>query len=429
MTAHHPDPRRLFAFLDGKMAPREQMELRGHAEACPECARRLEGLRRTRAALRELGGRMPVPPADNPIAEAKLMQALRERAEPRVRVDWWWLPVTAGATLVLALLVLPRFRSSAGGGGVAVAGGEAVGTRGNVGTVMAVRGPVDAGPAADRLAAAHAGEDLAPSTMVRAGADAEAKLALVAGGDVTVAAATTVVMPADAEAPLRLEGGAIDVAVVPRPEGRKPFGVETPLARIEAVGTKFRVVHEAGRTSVDVQEGKVRFVSLHSDEEKLVVAGAKATVNGSGAIREGEDGALVAAAPAPPLPLPPAPPEVVPPEVVPGPAALATEEPVRIERPRGTIDGGKVRARVSRQRAAFGACRNDYILRGGTVLPEARVVFVVLEDGSIGRISVTLTPVDDAVLRECIERVFRSIEFPRPQGGPARVVYPIALTQ
>jgi anti-sigma factor RsiW len=431
MSGHAPDLRKLFAMVDGRLSPTDKLALRTHLEACKPCTDKLGELERTRAALREMGTRMPVPPDRDPNAEAKLMQAVEQRGAPGLRVAWWWLPATAGATLLLALLVLPTLRSASSGEppvtaqvdrtGPAAAGGAAA-------TVLAVRGQVENGPSLEALHAGTAGEELAPAAVVRTGADGEIRLALAAGGELTLGASSTLFLPEDPDGIVRLESGAVDVAVVPRAEGQSPFGVETPLARIEAIGTKFRVTHEAAFTAVDVREGKVRFVSLRSDEERLVLAGKSARADGEGRLADGPGEPVdVAVGPQPGEPTE-APMEFPAPGVDdPGTGDIATAEPVQVRRANGTIDQGKVRARVSRQRGALQACYSDYVMRMSPQAVEARVRFVVLENGTPGEIELNLS-VADQPLQECIERVFRAIEFPRPQGGPARVFYPVRFS-
>lgn len=437
MSGHAPDLRRLFAMLDGRLAPPEQLALRTHLATCKPCTDKLAELERTRAALRELGARMPLPPEEEPNAEAKLMQAIEKRGAPGPRVAWWWLPATAAATLLLALLVLPTLRSAPSGeappAGAAGAPREAVEGHG-IATVLALRGRVEEGPSPAELHPGHAGEELAPSVFLRTGPDGEVRLALAAGGEVTLGASSSMVLPEEIDGIVRLEAGTVDVVVTPRAESRPPFGVETPLARIEAIGTRFRVVHEATFTSVEVTEGKVRFVSLRSDEEQLVLAGSGARADGEGRLAAGPGAATtqVAVAPPPEAEAPGAP------EAGAGPGGdgsvddpideqIATEAPMQVRRANGTIDQGKVRARVSRQRGALQACYSDYVMRISPQAVEARVRFVVLENGSVGEIEPNLS-VDDAPLRQCIERVFRAIEFPRPRGGPARVFYPIRFS-
>lgn len=430
MSAHAPDLKKLFAMLDGRLAPSDRLALRTHLETCKPCTDKLAELERTRAALRELGTRMPRPPDQDPNAEAKLMQAVEQRGAPGLRVAWWWLPATAGATLLLALLVLPTLRSAPSGEAPVTAQVEGRGpavASGAVATVLALRGQVEEGPSLEQLHAGAAGEELAPAAVVRTGADGEITLALAAGGEVTLGASSTLFLPDEVDGIVRLEAGALDVSVVPRAEGRPPFGVETPLARIEAIGTKFRVLHEAEFTSVDVTEGKVRFVSLRSDEEQLVLAGKAARADGEGRLAEGPgEPTHVAAGPQPaepqddPLDFPT-------PSVDDPGGEPVVEAPVQVRRANGTIDQGKVRSRVSRQRGALQACYSDYVMRMSPQAVEARVRFVVLENGTVGELQPNLS-VEDPPLRECIERVFRAIEFPRPQGGPARVFYPVRFS-
>ena len=57
----------------------------------------------------------------------------------------------------------------------------------------------------------------------------------------------------------------------------------------------------------------------------------------------------------------------------------------------------------------------------------ANTTFTVDRHRHIEEIDVCLS-VDDPALAECIEEVFRSIEYPRPEGGPANVFYPIDLS-
>ncbi|MBI5486436.1 MAG: AgmX/PglI C-terminal domain-containing protein [Deltaproteobacteria bacterium] len=92
----------------------------------------------------------------------------------------------------------------------------------------------------------------------------------------------------------------------------------------------------------------------------------------------------------------------------------------------GAIDGGAVRAAVSRKRAAFQACYGDFMMRVRPVEVHVDARFVVDRSGETDEIAVCLS-VDDPTLESCIEEVFRSIEYPRPEGGRARIYYPIDM--
>ena len=93
----------------------------------------------------------------------------------------------------------------------------------------------------------------------------------------------------------------------------------------------------------------------------------------------------------------------------------------------GTIDGGAVRVAVTARRTSFQACYADFMMRVAPTPVRANTTFTVDRHRHIEEIDVCLS-VDDPALAECIEEVFRSIEYPRPEGGPANVFYPIDLS-
>jgi len=435
-----PSQKVLFALLDGRLPRADATAARIHLESCGFCGPAFERMKRVRSALRDLGERAPVPAEENLVTEAKVMQAVQVRGVPRGTVQWWWLPVRAAATLAIALVVFPRLRgggaepAGAGPSAATAAGAGSGAAAGGIATVLAVRGAAEAGSDPEALHEAHAGDALSGGSVVRCGDGCEENLELASGGTLTLRPGTEIVLPDERDGLIRLVSGSIRVSVVPRPEGRRPFGVETPAARVEAVGTEFEVAHVEGTTSVEVFEGRVRFVSLASEEERLVAAGVKARIGESGQVEAGE---TVAGATPPELGEEPG--ATVPPSAIEAPQETPTEgspaeaPPVQVRRPHGTIDGGAVRARVSRQRGALQACYNDYTLRLNPVALQVRVKFVVEEDGSVGGTDIALlaqdeSPIEDEPLRSCIDHVFRAIRFPRPCGGPAQVFYPLSLS-
>ena len=77
---------------------------------------------------------------------------------------------------------------------------------------------------------------------------------------------------------LELDEGTVEVAFHPRERGsfaahRERMTVETPDARVEVVGTVFRVTASGGATEVSVSEGTVRVVPRSGGEPRLVHAG------------------------------------------------------------------------------------------------------------------------------------------------------------
>ncbi|MCZ7677265.1 MAG: FecR domain-containing protein [Sandaracinaceae bacterium] len=115
---------------------------------------------------------------------------------------------------------------------------------------------------------------LEEGSLVRTGAREEADIQ-VADTMVRVGGASRVRIATLSPAHLALEllEGEVRVAYHPRERGRERMTVETPSARVEVVGTVFRVeVRESG-TRVSVSEGTVRVVPLDGSEARLVRAG------------------------------------------------------------------------------------------------------------------------------------------------------------
>jgi ferric-dicitrate binding protein FerR (iron transport regulator) len=78
---------------------------------------------------------------------------------------------------------------------------------------------------------------------------------------------------------IRVEQGSVDVAFHPIRRGEESFVVHTSSARVEVVGTEFRVnVDELGATTVSVSEGVVRVVPRADGAARLVHAGESVTV-------------------------------------------------------------------------------------------------------------------------------------------------------
>ncbi len=88
---------------------------------------------------------------------------------------------------------------------------------------------------------------------------------------------------------LELEDGAVRVAFHPRQRGRERMTVETPNARVEVVGTVFRVEVGGDGTRVAVSEGTVRVVPLDGGPVRLVHAGQRTHVEAAEIARADEE--------------------------------------------------------------------------------------------------------------------------------------------
>lgn len=232
-------------------------------------------------------------------------RALADRPVGDDRVDWQ----------VVRLRVRRRraLRTAGWALSTAVLAGAAVWlVRGWTGGATPGTGPSAVPPAASAPAAPGATEYrlLLPEPRVRVVADRAAELEVVSAAEVELRAGTVRV--------------AVDAS-----GGPVPFVVRTPAARIEVLGTRFGVRHDAGGTSVAVLEGRVR-VATAAGVERIVDAGGEwpagdeprllgapwraelvrvlGAAGASGGATGSEEPRLATAVPALPPPEPPSPP-------------------------------------------------------------------------------------------------------------------------
>lgn len=139
---------------------------------------------------------------------------------------------------------------------------------------------------------------------------------------------------------LDLLEGSVRVEFHPRERGRERMTVETPSARVEVVGTVFRVEVRDGGTDVSVSEGVVRVVPLDGSEVRLVHAGERTHVDGERRAESAETSREVveASEPAEPVELAQAPAE----EQDDGPTIEEPADPAaRLELARRLIERGR----------------------------------------------------------------------------------------
>lgn len=102
-------------FLDERVSPREQENVRRHLDGCASCAEKLAALKKTRALVTDLG---EVPPP--PWLRQNIMAAVRDEAEKkRVWERWFYplpikVPLHIAATLVVAVFAVYVYRAGEG---------------------------------------------------------------------------------------------------------------------------------------------------------------------------------------------------------------------------------------------------------------------------------------------------------------------------
>lgn len=204
---------------------------------------------------------------------ASFAQRVGQRLRDRQRQQWRW----RGAVLLAALglitaglfLWTPRWTPVAATGTTEQAGAES-GPRTDAGLVW--------GRLVDRIVT---GEEAGIGPMPGAGlhpgdhlqTDAETRLIFADGrhGLYELAAASTFILPT-ADSPARLLAGRLRVSVLaPRPDD--PLLIETPHARIQVRGTRFRLQVDADVSELQVDEGMVAFANHAGTDQAHVRAG------------------------------------------------------------------------------------------------------------------------------------------------------------
>lgn len=102
-------------FLDERVSPLEQENVRRHLDGCASCAEKLAALKKTRALVADLG---EVPPP--PWLRQNIMAAVRDEAEKkRVWERWFYplpikVPLHIAATVVIAVFAVYVYRAGEG---------------------------------------------------------------------------------------------------------------------------------------------------------------------------------------------------------------------------------------------------------------------------------------------------------------------------
>jgi len=92
----------------------------------------------------------------------------------------------------------------------------------------------------------------------------------------------------------------------------------------------------------------------------------------------------------------------------------------------GELDEAIVRRYVRRKETQLAYCYEREVLASPTLGGTLRASFIINLGGNVS--DATASGVGNAKVEACIVEVLKSIEFPRPDGGPVRVTYAFVLT-
>ena len=123
MTGCEQYEEKIYALLDGDLAPEEEAALREHMARCPDCARLYEAASAAAEILREEQAEPPAALAEGVMARVAAYEAQKKKTQPagRVKTLRRWLPMAAAACLavVIAGAVLPGLLAGKRTGGAA----------------------------------------------------------------------------------------------------------------------------------------------------------------------------------------------------------------------------------------------------------------------------------------------------------------------
>jgi ferric-dicitrate binding protein FerR (iron transport regulator) len=273
----HHEEEALWALAAGELEPEARLRVEMHVANCPTCARRLAGVKETRALLRETRSSTPQVRWTR-VDERVLGEATRHFARLERRPRWTWMLATVGACAAVVLALLPH------PGGMPLAPEPAaVAQREEAPLPTPVpTPPIEVEGEADAWVlevdgAGHAlrsGAGLRAGAAVRTPSGGSARLRLPDASRMQVAADSEVELSRveQEEVHLRVVRGRI--AVRASHAERRGFTVEAASLRAVVVGTVFSVEHTPSGAAVSVLEGKVR-VESEGQSPQLVTAGQR----------------------------------------------------------------------------------------------------------------------------------------------------------
>jgi hypothetical protein len=93
----------------------------------------------------------------------------------------------------------------------------------------------------------------------------------------------------------------------------------------------------------------------------------------------------------------------------------------------GRMDPAQLRKVVKKKFSAMRACYDRDLEWDPKLQGRVEVFFEVAQDGTVPYVEVAESTLPRCDVVECVRDVFRSLKFPRPQGGIITVQYPLAF--
>ena len=128
--------------------------------------------------------------------------------------------------------------------------------------------------------------------------------------------------------------------------------------------------------------------------------------------------------PAPAVPPPPAPAEP-PPPAAPAEPPASSREPAAA----GSIDIEEVQQVIRANMGRIKVCYREGLRENPDLRGEVKVLFTIGLDGRVVSMSIASSTLNNRNVENCILLRFSRMQFPRPQGGPVTIKYPLIFQE
>ena len=110
--------------------------------------------------------------------------------------------------------------------------------------------------------------------------------------------------------------------------------------------------------------------------------------------------------------------------------APKTAKPALKSRDDGTnIDQAGVMKVIRASNAAIKRCYDKALTNNPSLKGKIAVKIIVKEDGRVGSVELSEDTLRDADVAKCVKGIIGRLRFPKPEGGPATIVYPYSFTR
>lgn len=113
----------------------------------------------------------------------------------------------------------------------------------------------------------------------------------------------------------------------------------------------------------------------------------------------------------------------------PEPAPKTDRLPLHKRGDDSNIDSAGVMKVIRASNAAIKRCYDKALITKPSLKGKIAVKIVVKEDGRVGSVDLSEDTLRDAEVAKCVKGIISRLRFPKPEGGPATIVYPYSFSR